>query len=310
MFKTFYFTVFLSKYCLNVYLINKLHTSFSMKSATSKSNLSQPVSIYQAHPFHLVNPSYWPLLGAVSAFSLTLGCALYFHGYQNSLLVLFTGLFLLFLTMFVWWRDVINEGLQGHHTSYVQTGLKYGMILFIVSEVMFFFAFFWAYFHSSLAPTFDIGCVWPPIGIDVFHPFQIPLLNTAILLLSGVSVTWSHHAMVEGYFEEATAGLIITVILACVFTGFQAFEYIEATFDISDSVYGTTFYMTTGLHGLHVIIGTLFLFVCLLRHYKGHFTSKHHVGFEAAIWYWHFVDVVWLFLYAFVYYWGAMAFIS
>jgi heme/copper-type cytochrome/quinol oxidase subunit 3 len=128
-----------------------------------------------------------------------------------------------------------------------------------------------------------------------------------LLLLSGVSVTWSHHAMVEGYFEESTAGLIITILLASIFTGFQVYEYMEATFDISDSVYGSTFYMTTGLHGLHVLIGTIFLTVCLLRHYKGHFTPKHHVGFEAAIWYWHFVDVVWLFLYAFVYYWGAMA---
>jgi len=273
----------------------------------SNKTLVQPEFTFQAHPFHLVNPSYWPLLGAVASFLLTLGGVLYMHNYQYGLIVFFSGLFLVLLTMFVWWRDVVNEGLQGHHTSSVQTGLKYGMILFIVSEVMFFFAFFWAYFHSSLAPTFDIGCIWPPIGIDVFHPFQVPLINTMLLLLSGVSVTWSHHAMVEGYFEEATAGLIITILLASIFTGFQAYEYMEATFDISDSVYGSTFYMTTGLHGLHVLIGTIFLTVCLLRHYKGHFTPKHHVGFEAAIWYWHFVDVVWLFLYAFVYYWGAMA---
>ena len=274
-----------------------------------KSNkaLVHPEFTYQSHPFHLVNPSYWPLLGAVASFLLTLGGVLYMHNYQYGLIVFFSGLFLVLLTMFVWWRDVVNEGLQGHHTSSVQTGLKYGMILFIVSEVMFFFAFFWAYFHSSLAPTFDIGCIWPPVGIDVFHPFQVPLINTMLLLLSGVSVTWSHHAMVEGYFEESTAGLIITIILASIFTGFQVYEYMEATFDISDSVYGSTFYMTTGLHGLHVLIGTIFLTVCLLRHYKGHFTPKHHVGFEAAIWYWHFVDVVWLFLYAFVYYWGAMA---
>ena len=160
--------------------------------------------------------------------------------------------------MVVWWRDVIDESLQGHHTSYVQTSLKYGVILFIVTEVMFFFGFFWAFFHAALSPTVEIGCIWPPVGITMFHPFEVPLINTMLLLLSGVAVTWSHHAMVEGYSQEAVMGLIVTVILASIFTVFQGYEYLEATFDISDSVYGTTFYMTTGLHGLHVLIGTIF----------------------------------------------------
>jgi heme/copper-type cytochrome/quinol oxidase subunit 3 len=265
------------------------------------------VMMYQAHPYHLVNPSFCPLLGAISGFLLTLGTALYMHGYQQSAEVALSGLFLLFFTMFQWWRDVINESIQGHHTSHVQTSLKYGMILFIVSEVMFFFAFFWAFFHSSLSPTLEIGCIWPPKGIDVFHPFEIPLLNTMLLLLSGVAVTWSHDAMIEGYASEATAGLVITIILAAIFTLFQAYEYIEAPFNIADSVYGASFYITTGLHGLHVIVGTILLFVCLIRHQLGHFTPTHHIGFEAAIWYWHFVDVVWLFLYAFVYYWGGLS---
>lgn len=232
---------------------------------------------------------------------------MYMHSYFLGGYVLFIGLLSILYTMFVWWRDIIDESLQGHHTTYVQTGLKYGMILFIISEVMFFFGFFWAFFHSSLSPTLEIGCIWPPKGIAVFHPFEIPLINTMLLLLSGVSITWSHHAMIEGYSEEATIGLVLTIILAVIFTVFQAFEYIEASFDISDSIYGTTFYVTTGLHGLHVIVGTILLTVCLFRHYKGHFTPTHHVGFEASIWYWHFVDVVWLFLYAFIYYWGGLS---
>lgn len=265
------------------------------------------VHLYQSHPYHLVNPSYCPMLGAISGFLVTLGTVLYMHGYQFSAEVFFAGLFVLFFTMFHWWRDVIDESILGHHTSHVQTSLKYGMVLFIVSEVMFFFAFFWGFFHSSVAPTIDIGCVWPPKGIDVFHPFEIPLLNTLLLLLSGVAVTWSHDAMIEGYSSEAATGLFVTILLASIFTVFQALEYIEAPFNISDSVYGSTFYITTGLHGLHVIVGTVMLIVCLFRHKAGHFTPKHHIGFEAAIWYWHFVDVVWLFLYAFIYYWGGLA---
>lgn len=264
--------------------------------------------LYQAHPYHLVNPSFWPLLGALSGFLFTLGVVMYLHSYFLGKIMLFVGLGFIIFTMIVWWRDVIDEGLQGHHTSYVQTGLKYGMIIFILTEVMFFFGFFWAFFHSALSPTIEIGSIWPPKGITVFHPFEVPLINTMLLLLSGVAVTWSHHAMVEGYSSEAIMGLIVTIILASIFTVFQAYEYIEATFDISDGIYGTTFYMTTGLHGLHVIIGTLFLTVCLVRMYKGHFTPTHHVGFEAAIWYWHFVDAVWLFLYAFVYYWGGLSY--
>jgi len=277
-----------------------------MLKVNSKNGSKNLDFFYQSHPYHLVNPSYCPLLGSISGFLLTLGTVLYIHEYLHSAEVFFSGLFLLFFTMFQWWRDVINESIQGHHTLPVQTGLKYGMILFIVSEVMFFFAFFWAFFHSSLAPTMEIGCIWPPKGIDVFHPFEIPLLNTLLLLLSGVSVTWSHDAMIEGYSSEATAGLFITIVLALIFTAFQAYEYIEAPFNISDSVYGTTFYITTGLHGLHVIVGTTLLTVCLFRHLLGHFTPTHHIGFEASIWYWHFVDVVWLFLYVFIYYWGGL----
>ena len=186
----------------------------------------------------------------------------------------------------------------------VQNGLRYGMILFIVSEIMFFAAFFWAFFHSSLAPTVEIGAIWPPKGIEVLNPWDIPFLNTVILLSSGASVTWAHHAILAGNRKQAITGLFLTVLLATIFTGFQAYEYLEAPFTISDGIYGSTFYMATGFHGFHVIIGTLFLSVCLIRLIKHHFTPGHHFGFEAAAWYWHFVDVVWLFLFVCIYYWG------
>ncbi len=259
---------------------------------------------YQTHPFHLVNPSYWPLLGSMSGLTFTLGMAMYMHNYVGGGATVLAGLGLLFLTMYVWWRDVIDESFQGHHTKTVQLGLKYGMVLFIVSEVMFFFAFFWAFFHAALSPSIEIGAVWPPLGIEVLDPFAIPLINTLILLLSGVTVTTAHHAMVEGYAKESNGALITTVALAVVFTIFQGLEYEVAPFTIADSVYGTTFFLTTGLHGFHVIIGTILLAVCLIRQIKGHFTKTHHVGFECSAWYWHFVDVVWLFLYVFMYCWS------
>jgi len=257
------------------------------------------------HPFHLVDPSPWPLFASMSAFLTTLGGVMYMHSYQGGSFVLPFGFCMLLYAMFVWWRDVVREATyQGLHTSAVQTGLRYGMILFIVSEVMFFVAFFWAFFHSSLAPSVEIGAVWPPKGIEVLNPWEIPFLNTIILLTSGASVTWAHHAILSGNRDQAIYGLAITVALAVIFTGFQAYEYLEAPFTISDSVYGSTFYLSTGFHGFHVTIGTIFLAVCLIRLMKGHFTKNHHFGFEAAAWYWHMVDVVWLFLFVCVYYWG------
>ena len=262
---------------------------------------------YQRHSYHLVDPSPWPLIGSLSAFTLTNGGVMYFHSYQKGGFVLLLGLILVLLTMFIWWRDVIREAtFEGHHTKIVQNGLRYGVILFIVSEVMFFFAFFWSYFHSSLAPTVELGSVWPPEGIQPFNPWDVPLLNTIILLSSGVTVTWAHHAMLSGIRYQAIYALILTVVLAILFTGLQAFEYQEASFDITDGVYGSTFYIATGFHGIHVIIGTLFLIVCLIRLINYHFTKEHHFGFEAAAWYWHFVDVVWLFLFVTIYWWGSI----
>ena len=262
---------------------------------------------YQRHTFHLVDPSPWPFVGACSAFILTNGAVMYFHSFENGGDILFLGFLLVLFTMFLWWRDVIREStFEGHHTKAVQRGLRYGVILFIVSEVMFFFAFFWAFFHASLAPTIELGSIWPPEAIQPFNPWDIPLLNTIILLSSGVTVTWAHHAITSGYRTEAIIGLIFTVGLAIVFTFLQGYEYKEAAFNISDGVYGSTFYMATGFHGFHVIIGTTFLAVCLVRLIRYHFTTKHHFGFEAAAWYWHFVDVVWLFLFVSIYYWGTL----
>lgn len=257
------------------------------------------------HPYHLVDWSPWPIFASFAAFVTTIGGVMYMHKYIYGGFVLTLGLLMVVYSMFVWWRDVIREALfEGYHTFAVQTGLRYGMILFIVSEVMFFLAFFWAFFHSSLAPTVEIGAVWPPKGITVFNPWEIPFLNTIILLSSGAAVTWAHHAILAGERRQAIYGLSLTILLAMVFTGFQWYEYGEAPFTISDSVYGSCFYMATGFHGFHVFIGTIFLAVCLYRLINFHFTKQHHFGFEAAAWYWHFVDVVWLALFVSIYYWG------
>ena len=257
------------------------------------------------HPFHLVDPSPWPIFASFAAFLSTVGGVMYMHAYSGGGLVLSLGQSMILYSMFVWWRDVVRESTyEGHHTSLVQYGLRYGMILFIVSEVMFFLAFFWAFFHSSLAPSVEIGAVWPPKGIVVLNPWEIPFLNTMILLSSGAAVTWAHHAILAGQRQQAIIGLTLTVLLAVFFTGFQGYEYLEAPFTISDGIYGSTFFLATGFHGFHVFIGTVFLLVCLIRYIQYHFTKKHHFGFEAAAWYWHFVDVVWLFLFVSIYYWG------
>nr|WHL46843.1 cytochrome c oxidase subunit III [Aphaenomurus interpositus] len=260
--------------------------------------------IKKNHSFHMVDQSPWPITSAIGALTLTTGITKMFHSYSTNLF--FLGLSIIIISSYQWWRDISREGTyQGLHTFIVTKGLRWGMILFIVSEVLFFFSFFWAFFHSSLSPTMEIGMQWPPMGITPFNPFQVPLLNTIILLSSGFTVTWAHHAIMENNFTQGKQSLIITVILGIYFTSLQAMEYWEAAFSISDSVYGSTFFLATGFHGIHVIIGTTFLIICLLRHSLNHFSSTHHFGFEAAAWYWHFVDVVWLFLYMSIYWWGS-----
>ena len=263
------------------------------------------MSSAQYHKFHLVDPSPWPISVSIGSLNMALGGVLCMQFYQKGLDTLVLGIIIVSLSVWFWWRDVIRESTyEGHHTKIVQKGLKIGMVLFIVTEVMFFFSFFWAYFHSSLAPSIEIGCVWPPRGIDTFDPWLIPLLNTAVLVLSGFTITWSHISILFNNYDQTNISLILTIILAIYFTILQLCEYIEANFDISDGIYGSVFFMSTGFHGFHVIIGTIFIIVCFFRHIYYHFTKNHHLGFECAAWYWHFVDVVWLFLFITIYWWG------
>nr|YP_010309735.1 cytochrome c oxidase subunit III [Epicauta tenella]UMR54852.1 cytochrome c oxidase subunit III [Epicauta tenella] len=260
--------------------------------------------MHKNHPFHLVDVSPWPILGSFSALIVMTGIIKWFHLYTPNLL--YIGFLSMILIMYQWWRDISREGTyQGLHTMNVTIGLRWGMILFITSEVFFFISFFWGFFHNSLSPTIEIGMMWPPKGIQTFNPIQIPLLNTLILLTSGLTVTWAHHGLMENNYNQAFQGLVFTVVLGLYFSLLQGYEYLESSFTISDAAYGSSFFMATGFHGIHVIIGTTFLLVCLIRHYMNHFSQIHHFGFEAAAWYWHFVDVVWLFLYISIYWWGS-----
>jgi cytochrome c oxidase subunit 3 len=266
-----------------------------------------PADVYgtaRKHPWHLVDPSPWPAIGALAAGVLAVGAVFYIRAITPWLLV--AGALAIMFTMAGWFRQVIREAtFQGHHTAPVRIGMCYGMVLFIASEVMFFSAWFWAFFNASLFPPAAIGGVWPPPGVVTLDPWDLPFLNTLILLSSGVTVTWAHHALREGNRSHVLQGLAITIVLGITFTAIQAYEYGHAAFGFRDGIYSTVFYMATGFHGFHVIIGTIFLIVCFFRARAGHFTPEHHFGFEAAAWYWHFVDVVWLFLFTSIYWWGS-----
>ncbi|PKQ06601.1 MAG: cytochrome c oxidase subunit 3 [Alphaproteobacteria bacterium HGW-Alphaproteobacteria-11] len=264
------------------------------------------------HDYHLVDPSAWPIVGAIGAFILAIGAVTWMHG--SPAWAMLIGFAIVFYTMFGWWRDVVREAHKGDHTPVVQLHLRYGMILFIASEVMFFVAWFWAFFDASLFAGEEIqaarveftGGSWPPQGVEVFDPWHLPLINTLILLTSGTTVTWAHHALLHDDRKGLVQGLALTVALGLIFTAVQAYEYQHAAFSFAGSIYGSTFFMATGFHGFHVIVGTIFLIVCLLRAMKGHFTAKQHFGFEAAAWYWHFVDVVWIFLFFAIYVWASV----
>jgi len=271
------------------------------------------------HDYHLVDPSPWPIIGATAAFVMAVGAVMWMKrlapfGLEVGGFVLGAGLLGVLAIMVLWWRDVIKESVSGgFHTKVVQISHRYGMILFIASEVMFFVAWFWAYFNASLFPADVVeytkleltGGTWPPKGTEVLDPWHFPLLNTLILLTSGTTVTWAHHALLKGDRAGLKAGLALTILLGAIFTFVQAYEYAHAPFAFKGSIYGATFFLATGFHGFHVIVGTIFLTVCLGRAFVGQLTTSHHLGFEFAAWYWHFVDVVWLFLFACIYVWGS-----
>lgn len=255
------------------------------------------------HPYHLVDPSPWPFVSSMAALITTMGTVFAFHGINRWVLVV--GLLMLVYSAFSWWLDVLKESNSGAHTVPVRNGLRMGMALFIASEVMFFAAFFWAFFDAALLPKAAIEFTWPPKNIKTFDPFHLPYLNTLILLLSSTTLTWAHHSLYEKNRKGVIIGLAITVALGLIFTCIQGIEYAHAAFSMKDGIYPSTFYLATGFHGLHVIIGTVFLIVCLVRAMRNQFTADHHVGFQTAAWYWHFVDVVWLFLFIWVYIWGS-----
>jgi cytochrome c oxidase subunit III len=266
------------------------------------------------HDYHILPTDPWPLVGSVSALMTTAGGVITMHSGDFGAMgamgkyVLMLGAVGLILTFYSWFSNIVKEANQGDHTPVVQLHLRYGMILFIASEVMFFVGWFWAFFDFSLFPSTIaevVGGVWPPKAIEaVMDPFDLPLLNTLILLCSGTTVTWAHHSLIHGDRDGLKKGLWLTIALGSLFTAIQAYEYVHAPFGFGGNTYSSAFYMATGFHGFHVIIGTIFLAVCLKRTYNGDFTPRQHFGFEAAAWYWHFVDVVWLFLFITVYVWG------
>jgi len=273
------------------------------------------------HDFHILDPDIWPLVGAFSGLTFTTGMVLFMHEMAGAHLVLGLGVAGLIATFWGWFSKIVNEAQRGDHTPVVQLHLRYGMILFIASEVMFFVGWFWSWFDFALFPS-PIEIVdglatnyigqdgaaalekFPHEGIHVLDAFDLPLLNTLILLCSGTTVTWAHHSLIHGDREGLKKGLLATVLLGVLFSAIQAYEYSHAPFGFGGNAYSSAFYMATGFHGFHVIVGTIFLTVCLVRAHKGHFTPRQHFGFEAAAWYWHFVDVVWLFLFVSVYVWG------
>ncbi|MDB5420951.1 MAG: cytochrome c oxidase subunit 3, partial [Brevundimonas sp.] len=279
------------------------------------------------HDYHLVDPSPYPLVASIATTIMMVGAVIWMKGLfglpEGTSWLFFAGLAGVLYSAFGWWSDVIKESRRGDHTPVVSIGLRYGMVLFIASEIMFFAAFFWIFFEMAVfnearaqipeiagwADTAKAWSTWPPKGVEVLSAWQLPLMNTVTLLLSGCTVTWAHHALQEGDRKGAKIALGLTIALGVLFTCVQAYEYFEILHEnmffneeaANSGLYGSIFFMATGFHGFHVLVGTIFLAVCLIRLLNGAFTPKQHFGFEAAAWYWHFVDVVWLFLFAFVY---------
>nr|YP_009987510.1 cytochrome c oxidase subunit III [Bambusiphaga taibaishana]QBZ37970.1 cytochrome c oxidase subunit III [Bambusiphaga taibaishana] len=255
------------------------------------------------HPFHLVTNSPWPIMLSFSILNLMMSSIMMF--YKKNFWFLTFSMLILFMNLYQWWRDVKRESsLKGDHTNIVKKMIKMGMIMFITSEVMFFFSFFWGFFHSSLSPSIEMGLKWPPKGIDTFNPMEIPLLNTIILISSGASITWAHQSILSNKLKQSIKSLMITILLSIYFTSLQWIEYKNSSFTITDSVYGSSFFLTTGFHGLHVLMGTIFILTAMESILMMKSNKFNHLSLELSAWYWHFVDVVWLFLYLILYWWN------
>nr|WDY83697.1 cytochrome coxidase subunit III [Apis laboriosa] len=251
-------------------------------------------------PFHMVTFSPWPIILSFSLLNTLISTAIWIYS-LNYIFFMYNLMNSSLITM-LWFRDIIREStFQGLHTNYIINFLKFSMILFIISELMFFISFFWTFFHSSISPNIEVDMTWPPKDIKFFNPFEIPLLNSFILVTSGFTVTLSHYFLIKNYFNLSKFYLMLTIFLGFYFTILQSIEYLNSFFCFNDSIYGSIFFMATGFHGLHVLIGSIFLFVSLYRMMKIQFSNMHNINFELAIWYWHFVDVIWLFLYTFIY---------
>nr|DBA43538.1 TPA_asm: COX3 [Bombus balteatus] len=251
-------------------------------------------------PFHMVTYSPWPMIVSIDIMNMMLSIILWI--YLNNLMIMMMNSMVLLMSSLMWFRDIIREStFQGMHSLYIIMMMKFSMIMFIISELFFFISFFWTFFHNSISPSIEINFSWPPKMIMFFNPFEIPLLNSIILILSGFTVTLSHYNLLNNKFKSSILTLMITIILGFYFNFMQVFEYYNSFFCINDSIYGSIFYLSTGFHGIHVLIGTLMLLFSLIRMIKNHFSSIHHMNFEFSIWYWHFVDVIWLFIYMFYY---------
>jgi cytochrome c oxidase subunit 3 len=260
----------------------------------------------QNHLFHILEPSLWPFFLAFGGFFFVTGLAFTMHYVITGYYILILGLLIIIFTSIFWFLDISREAVVGgYHTRVVRKGLKTGFIFFIASEIMLFFGFFWAFFHSALCPSIEIGAVWPPVGLQVIPVFDFPLFNTFVLIISGFSVTWAHRGISMGSYKDTIDGFILTIFLGFFFIFLQGLEYYESTFNLQDGIYPSVFFLLTGLHGCHVIIGAFFLLFCFWSLIANHFLTNHYLRFVFAIWYWHFVDIVWIFLFLSLYCWGS-----
>jgi len=258
------------------------------------------------HLFHILEPNYYPIQLSIGIFFFVSGLAFSMHNIDNGIILFYLGIILIILISIFWFLEIFMEATTlGFHTKIVKSGLKKGFILFIASEIMLFFGFFWAFFHSALNPSIELGAIWPPAGLDLIPVKFFPLFNTLILIISGFSVTWVHRGVAIGSFKESIDGFLITILLGFLFILLQGLEYYEATFNLEDGVYPSIFFMLTGLHGCHVIVGVIFLIVCFISLLFNHYLTSHYLRLVFAIWYWHFVDIVWIILFLTLYCWGS-----